>query len=61
MSSRIAEMISAMCAYLIRLGQLAFIQRVVAFRTFNENAFRLNGSFFVVLDVVDLGFIAAKP
>jgi len=61
MTCGVTEMISAVGAYLMRLGQFAFIQRIVAFGTFDENALGLDGAFFVAFDVVDLGFIAAKP
>ena len=54
-------MIPAMRTDLVRIGQLAAIESIVAIRTFNKNALGADGLFLVALLLLDLRFVSAKP
>ena len=54
-------MVVAMRANLKRIVQFRFIQRIFAFRTFYENAFRFYLALFVVDLLVDLWLVSFEP
>jgi len=55
------KMITAMRADLKRFFEFAFVERAVAFQTFDENTFGFYFALFVRVLFFDFGIIAAKP